>query len=200
MLSDRAFCDSWWALGLRGLMAAALALLALLWPHPTLELLALAFGVFVITDGALRVVGSWSLPWAQGRLLVAGAGLVAVGAGLFVLEDPGLREVSLMRLIAVWALASGVIESLAGFRLWRLTGVWRPIRRARPSTREWSLLAAGTASLALGVAALLPFRITVPTLALLIGLVAVTLGYLRVRAGLALGGLALAGRDGGAFT
>ena len=200
MLSNWAFCDSWWALGLRGLMATALALLALLWPHPTLGLLTLAFGVFVINDGALRVVGSWSLPWAQGRLLAVGAGFVALGSGLFALENIGLGEVSLMRLIAVWALASGVIESLAGFRLWRLTHVWRPIRRARPSTREWSLLAAGTASLALGVAALPPFQITVPTLALLIGLVAATLGYLRVRAGLALGGLALARRDSGAFT
>ena len=134
------FCEKWWMIAVRGVVAVGFGLLVLLWPGIDANVLALAFGVFALVDGlvlaGLAVVGrdvleNWWVVLAEG-----GAGMVIGVVALSWNDIGGLR---LLGLLAAWAVVTGVFEIEAGVRLRRL------------ATGEASLLFAGVLSVAVGI-------------------------------------------------
>lgn len=109
---------SWWMLLLRGLAAIAFGVLAWLQPGLSLASLVLLFGAYSIVDG---VLGSWTA--IVGRhdhenwwvLLLDG--LLGIGIGILTFLAPGITALALLYYIAVWAVATGVLEIVAGVRL-----------------------------------------------------------------------------------
>jgi uncharacterized membrane protein HdeD (DUF308 family) len=125
------FCDKWWMTAGRGAFAALFGLAVLFLPGLDHRSLALALGLFAFVDGlilaALAVVARHTLDqwW-----------LVLVESWAWRTDD----TFSLLVLLAVWAVVTGVLEVEAGVRLRRL------------AAGEPSLLLAGGLSLVLGVA------------------------------------------------
>ena len=131
----------WWLLLLRGLFAIAFGILAWVQPGITLAALVLIFGVYSMADGISCLWMAIAGPKGHEYWwLVLLEGLLGVGIGLIAFLAPGITAVWLVFYIAIWAIATGVLEIAAAIRL------------RKEVDGEWMLLLAGVASLLLGVA------------------------------------------------
>lgn len=131
---------NWWVLLLRGIVAIAFGVVTWLQPGISVAALVLLFGAYSLADG---VLGAWSA--IAGRkekehwwvLLLEG--LVGIGVGLLTLFAPGVTALALLFYIAIWAIATGVLEIVAAIRL------------RKEIEGEWLLVLGGLASVAFGV-------------------------------------------------
>jgi len=125
----------------RGLAALVFGFVVLLWPGLDEHVLAVAFGGFALADGlvlvAVAVAGRDVL---EQWWLVLVEGAVGTAVGAVALAWVAIGGLSLLALLAAWAVITGVAEIEAGVRLRRLAG------------SEASLLLAGGLSLLAGVA------------------------------------------------
>jgi uncharacterized membrane protein HdeD (DUF308 family) len=152
----------WWTLALRGLAAVVFGLAALLLPLDTPALVGRVFGAYAILEGALAVLtGLRGAP--RGGLSVA-EGVSGIAAGLVALAWPGAAALVLLYVIAVWAVASGVLGMLAAFAL------------RREMEGEWLLFVVGALSVALGVAMAVSPGVGLLSLVWLVGLYALLAG------------------------
>lgn len=117
-----AIADRWWVPTLRGVLAIAFGLLAILWPGLALTTMVILFGVFALTDGVVALVGLFRS--RGGRQVTAGprraaatpwwlqlvVGLAGVAAGLTTLFYPGITSLVLLSFIAAYALVIGVAQ------------------------------------------------------------------------------------------
>jgi uncharacterized membrane protein HdeD (DUF308 family) len=131
---------NWWVLLLRGIVAIVFGVLAWLQPGISLAALVLLFGAYSMADG---ILGAWTA--VAGRkehehwwvLLLEG--LVGIGVGVLTLFAPGVTALALLFYIAIWAIATGVLEIVAAIRL------------RKEIEGEWLLVLGGLASVAFGV-------------------------------------------------
>ena len=131
---------NWWVLLLRGIVAILFGALTFMRPGISLASLLLLFGAYALADG---VLGAWTaITHRKDRenwwvLLLEG--LVGIGVGVLALIKPGLTALALLFYIAIWAIATGVLEIVAAVRL------------RKEIEGEWVLILAGLASVAFGV-------------------------------------------------
>jgi uncharacterized membrane protein HdeD (DUF308 family) len=141
---DKKFADilsrSWWVLLLRGLVAIAFGVLTWLQPGISLAALVLLFGAYSMVDG---ILGIWTA--IAGRkdhehwwVLLLG-GLLGIGIGVMTFLVPGVTALALLFYIAIWAIATGVLEIVAAIRL------------RKEIEGEWLLILSGLASVLFGV-------------------------------------------------
>lgn len=131
---------SWWLLLLRGLAAIAFGVLTWIQPGISLAALVLLFGAHSMADG---ILGVWtSIAGRQDHehwwVLLLG-GLLGVGVGILTFLAPGLTALAILFYIAIWAIATGVLEIVAAIRL------------RKEIKGEWMLILAGLASLVFGI-------------------------------------------------
>jgi len=131
---------NWWLMLLRGLVAIGFGVLVFAKPQISLLALVYLFGVFVLVDGILGVsvavharneLDSW------GVLLLWG--LLGIGVGVLAFVRPDITALALLFYIALWAIATGILEIAAAVRL-------REVIK-----NEWLLILAGLVSVAFGV-------------------------------------------------
>jgi uncharacterized membrane protein HdeD (DUF308 family) len=156
----------WWAVALRGVVSLAFGVMALVWPGALMFL----FGAYALGDGVLalgtvafdgRLAGGW-----RGWLLLEG--ILGVAAGAATLLWPDITTLALLRVIAGWAIATGVLEVAAAVIL------------RRQLEGEWLLALGGAAAVALGVfLVVLPQQGVLPA-KWLIGLYAIVFGVALV--------------------
>ncbi|NPV07690.1 MAG: HdeD family acid-resistance protein [Anaerolineae bacterium] len=160
---------NWWVLLLRGLAAILFGIAAFVWPGATVATLVLLFGSFALVDGILEV---WTAIAGrkeyQDWWVLLLRGLVGVGVGILTLVLPGVTAMALLFYIAIWAIATGVLEIATAIKL------------RREIAGEWLLIFEGLASVAFGV--LLMARPGAGALAVvwLIAIYAVVFGILLV--------------------
>jgi uncharacterized membrane protein HdeD (DUF308 family) len=173
--------QAWPVLMARAVFAIALGLVMLLVPGVTLLLVAWAFGIYALVDGAAQVVDAVRRRQRPRWWIALLLGLIGVVAGVIALIWPLGTAVVLALLIGGWALVSGVIEIVSALRQ----------RRERRRT-AW-LVVAGLLSVVAGVLILLwPVHGAVA--------LAVLLGVFATAYGVVLAGLALAVRRAGTMT
>ena len=130
----------WWVIALRGAVAILFGVLAFAWPGVTLSALVLLFGAYAIVDGVAAVIvgikdyGEKERWWAT--LL---GGLVSLAAGIVTFMMPGLTALTLLTLIAIWAVMRGIFEIVAAIRL------------RKEIKGEWLMALAGALSIAFGL-------------------------------------------------
>jgi len=156
----------WWAAALRGGISLVFGAMALVWPGALMFL----FGAYALVDGILaggaaafedRLAGRW-----RGWLLLEG--ILGVAAGVATLRWPAITTLALLRIIAAWAVTTGVLEVAAA------------VVNRRKLQGEWLLALGGMAALALGVFLLvLPQQGVLPA-RWLIGLYAIVVGVALV--------------------
>ncbi len=132
----------------RGLLAIALGVLALLVPGLTVFAFAMLFGAFSFADGILSLIagikGARNNAERWGMLVFSGLLGIAVGVLFFVwpLMAAATYAFFLITMLALWALFTGLFEIFAAIRL------------RRSIEGEWLLGLSGALSVLLGVAIL----------------------------------------------
>ena len=139
----------------RGGLALLFALSTLLWPHPTVQGLTIAFAFYAVLAAAgmvgTAVTDTIDPHQPRGAYLVAG--LVSALAGLASLLWPQITELTLAMVVGAWALAVGLLEMTAAIAHLLEEPLGRRKRRAR--TGESLLAVAGITSIVAGIVVLL---------------------------------------------
>jgi uncharacterized membrane protein HdeD (DUF308 family) len=159
----------WWLMGLRGLLAVAFGVIAIVWPHVTLLVLVLLFGAYVLVDGVVAVIVSLQerKNFRQWWVLLLG-GLAGIVVGVLTFVWPAITALVLLYLIAAWALVTGVLEIAAA------------VSGLLPVVAEWTLALAGIISILLGVLlAILP-GVGLLSLVWVIGVYAIVYGVILI--------------------
>ena len=161
--------QGWWLLVLRAVVAIAFGVLTFMQPSISLTALVLLFGVYALADG---ILGLW-LAFSGRKIndywwVLLLASLVGIGVGILTFVEPGITALALLFYIAVWAIATGVLQLVAAARL------------RKEISGEWWLVLAGLASVAFGV--ILIARPTAGALAVLslIAAYAIVFGVLQL--------------------
>ena len=133
------FRRSWWLLLLRGVVAIAFGVLTWIQPAISLGTLVLLFGAYSMADG---IFATWTaIAGRSGHgywwvLLLEG--LLGIAVGILTFAAPGITALALLFYIAIWAIATGVLEIVAAVRL------------RKELKDEWMLILAGLASVVFG--------------------------------------------------
>lgn len=108
----------WWAVALRGLFAILFGILALIWPSLTLLTLVYLFGAYVLVDGVFGVINGIQAYGERKRwwLLVL-EGLLGIVVGILTFLWPDITALTLLYLIAAWAIITGVLEIVQAIQL-----------------------------------------------------------------------------------
>jgi uncharacterized membrane protein HdeD (DUF308 family) len=134
---------NWWSLAIRGAAAILLGIITFVWPGITLTGLVFLFGAYALVDGIFSIAGMVRAAQSHerwGSLLLEGvAGLVAAAV---TIVWPAITAISLLYVIAAWALVTGVFEIAAAIRL------------RKHISGEWMLALGGILSVAFGILAI----------------------------------------------
>ena len=105
----------WWVFALRGVAAILFGILALVSPGITLTFLVYLFGAYAFVDAVVLLVALIRRDslvrqhaWATG--FMSAAGFIAAIVTIF---SPGITALSLLYIVAVWAIATGVAQIVA---------------------------------------------------------------------------------------
>ncbi len=158
------FAHHWESLALRGGVAISFGLIAFLWPGMTLAALVLLFGVYALLDGIAAIVIGTRQRARQHAWAVMLEGLAGLGLGLATFLWTRTAPELVVVLIALWAIATGLLELFAAMRL----------RRELPG--QALLGVGGVTSMLLGFTILLWPTAGAPALVALLGSYALVFG------------------------
>jgi uncharacterized membrane protein HdeD (DUF308 family) len=127
---------TWWVYLIRGVCAVLFGLLAIIWPSITLYVLIIVFGVYAIVNGIFELFSSGR---GGARGLMVFAGLFSILVGLLALLWPGMTALTLLFMIAIWAVVVGIVELVAAILL----------RRAVRG--EWTFIVSGVLAILFGI-------------------------------------------------
>ena len=176
----KAVSKYWWVFALRGIIAIAFGLAALLWPALTLGIMVLLFGLFALLEGLLTIVtsfgkgdekGGWTL-LLEGVVGLLVCVIVLLGSSIGSMLFPKVAAVMLVFYIAGWAILSGLFKIITAFRI-------------RSEVKgEWLLMLNGLVSILVGVILILRPGAGVLAVAWLIGMLAIIVGIFQLLLGL----------------
>lgn len=168
----------WWTFILRGLLAIAFGVLALLAPGLGVAVLVGLFAAWALIDGVTGLyAGIRSRQTDKSWWLEVLEGIVSIVAGLIALILPAFAAEILVFLIAAWAIVTGVFE------------IWTAIRLREKIQGEFWLGLAGVASILFGVVLLAFPAAGVLSLVWLIGSFAIVFGVFLLILGWRLRGI-----------
>lgn len=157
---------NWWVVALRGVLAIIFGFLTFIRPGITLEVLVLFFGAYVLMDGIFTVITALRNNSGVNHWWLLLEGIVSIGAGVLTFFWPGVTAVTLIYLIAAWAVVTGVFEILAAIKL------------RKTIANEWLLVLDGFLSVLFGVLIVLYPGSGALTVAWIIGFYAVAFGVM----------------------
>jgi uncharacterized membrane protein HdeD (DUF308 family) len=106
-----------WAVAL-GLLEVGVGIAVIVWPEPTLLVIAAFIGWWVLFSGVMAVVGSISarriLPYWG---LFLALGILEAVVGVWLLNRPGLTLLATVFAIGLWAIIYGIVLSAASIEL-----------------------------------------------------------------------------------
>ncbi|HTH58946.1 MAG TPA: HdeD family acid-resistance protein [Paraburkholderia sp.] len=118
-----------WTYVIVGVIGVLAGLVAFFWPNETALILVLVIGFWMVATGIFEIVYAIQFrraiahPWAVGI-----SGLLSALVGLFIVIFPGAGALSLIWLIALYAVVYGILTIVAAFQLRR----WRNAHPATP--------------------------------------------------------------------
>jgi len=164
-----ALARDWWIFLVRGIAAVLFGILAYVWPHITLLVLVLLFGIYAVVDGVLSLArafgaGQRGQSWVWPLI----GGLVGIVAGVAAFVWPGLTALVLLYIIAAWAVVTGICAIVAGVAL------------RHEISNEWLLILGGVISLLFGLLVFVHPGAGALALVWLIGFFAIVLGVAQI--------------------
>jgi uncharacterized membrane protein HdeD (DUF308 family) len=122
---SEALSESWWSVGLRGILGILFGLICLLTPGLAVEVFVILFAAYMLVDGVFAIAAGIKAARNGERwgLLIL-EGIVDLAAGLVAVLWPAITLVALIWIIAVWAIVSGALMLGAAFTLNLDHGRW----------------------------------------------------------------------------
>ena len=156
--------DSWWAVGLRGVLGILFGLICLLTPGLALEVFVILFAAYMLVDGVFAIASGIKAARSGERwgMLIL-EGIVDLAAGTVAVLWPAITLVGLVWIVAIWAIVSGALMLWAAFTLNLDHG-------------RWWLALGGIASLIFGILLVVQPLIGAVVLTLWIGAYALVFG------------------------
>jgi uncharacterized membrane protein HdeD (DUF308 family) len=109
--------ENWWVLLLAGLAGIALGVLTFLNPAVTALVLLFYIAVWAIVTGVLQIVTAIRLrKEIEGEFWLALGGVASVAFGLLLIARPGAGALTVLWLIAAYAIAYGLILVILAFK------------------------------------------------------------------------------------
>lgn len=108
----------WWMILVRGVLAVLFGIMVFAWPGISLLSLVLLFGAFILANGFGNVVTAiGGRKEHENWWVLLLAGLAGAALGILTFFNPGLTALALLFYIAIWAIATGLLEIVAAIRL-----------------------------------------------------------------------------------
>lgn len=111
----------WWVYAVRGIAAILFGIMALVWPAPTLAVLVLLFGAYAFVDGVALLVAlargdvlARAHKWTTGIM-----GVLGIAVSIATLMWPGITALTLLYLVAFWAITMGILQIVAAIEFRR---------------------------------------------------------------------------------
>lgn len=168
---------NWGWVVVRGILANLFGVFTAFQPGITLAALVLLFGAYTLSDGVATV--TWAIG-ARGdephRVPLLVGGLLSIVAGVVTFFWPALTAVTLLLLIASWAVFAGIATIAAAIRL------------RKEIEGEWRLVLSGLLSVTFGVVLLAAPVVGALAMVLWIGGYAIVSGVLLIALGMHLRG------------
>jgi uncharacterized membrane protein HdeD (DUF308 family) len=153
----------WWTWLIRGLLAILFGVIAFVQPGATALALIWTFGVYAIADGILLIWGALA-GRTDARIWYVLWGVVSILAGVVAFAQPALTGLTLVWVIAAWAIVIGLVQIIAALQL------------RKEIEGEFWLILAGIVSVIAGVLLFAAPGLGGLSLVALIGVYAVLLG------------------------
>jgi uncharacterized membrane protein HdeD (DUF308 family) len=163
----------WWVPVAVGALAVLAGILALVWPDPTLLLVGICFGLYLIFAGIGGLVSAFAEASLSTFLRVVEAilGLITLLAGMILVVRPGASVVTAALVLGFWFLLAGCLQLARGIA----------VRESRAFNVGFGLL-----GIAAGTLVLAQPGIGVVTLVWIVGIAFIVRGVIAVALGLAL--------------
>jgi len=175
---------NWGWIAFRGVVAVLFGVLAFAWPGITLAALVIVWGAYALADGVLALIAAWQVR-DQGKpfwsLVVVG--LLGIAAGVVTFMWPAITALTLLMIIAAWAVVMGIFQIVAAVRLRKVI------------QGEWWLGLSGLLSVIFGIAMFAQPGAGALAVIWVIGAYAILFGFLLIVLGLRLKQLASGGRS-----
>lgn len=108
--------NNWWFWAIRGVFAIIFGVLAIVFPGDALQALVYIFGAYALIDGVVGVYNSLANRTTNwGWHLVEG--IVGIIAGIVAFALPVLTGLTILLVIGFWAVATGIMQMIAAWRL-----------------------------------------------------------------------------------
>jgi len=173
----------WWLVVLRGVVAVLFGVLAFAYPGRAGEVLVLVFGAYALVNGLFTLGLAMRAPkGTPGKGSLALDGLLGVFAGILTFFYPGITALSLLWVIAFWAILTGIFEILAAIKL------------RKELSNEWMLILGGALSALFGVVVFAMPKAGALSIIWLIAAYAVVFGIMLLTVAFRLRGLFLQAR------
>jgi uncharacterized membrane protein HdeD (DUF308 family) len=159
----------WWLLVLRGIAALLFGILAFVYPGMTAQVLVILFGVYALINGIFTLALAFRAPKGTpgiGTLVLLG--LLGIAAGLVTFFYPGITAISLLAVIAAWAVVTGFFEIVVAIKL------------RQQLSNEWMLILSGVLSVVFGVLVVLMPNAGALSIIWLIGIYAILFGIMML--------------------
>jgi len=106
----------WWLFLVGGIIAIAAGVLALVYPHITISVVALIFGIYLIISGLIELVAGIAEDDVDGgvRVLAALLGIISLIAGVTVLRHPGQSLLVVALVVGIYLIIAGVLTIYRG--------------------------------------------------------------------------------------
>jgi uncharacterized membrane protein HdeD (DUF308 family) len=110
--------ESWWAVGLRGILGILFGLICLLTPGIAVGVFVILFSAYMLVDGVFAIASGIKAARSGERwgLLIL-EGIVDLAAGVVAFLWPLITLVALTWIVAIWAIVSGALMLGAAFTL-----------------------------------------------------------------------------------
>lgn len=113
----REISENWKTVVLQGAVALVVGVVILAIPDLTTKVVSILLGVLLLVYGVLSFVSAYSaMKEEQPGTWLYFRGGVAVAGGIVVLAWPGLKEIGLLYILAIFAIAAGVFIGVMGLK------------------------------------------------------------------------------------
>lgn len=136
---------NWWVLLIRGIAAIIFGIgILFLWsPGLVIQTMTIVFGAYAIVDGVFAIIGGIQHREHPRWWAVVLEGIISIVAGIGAILFPPVAVLTLLYIIAIWAIATGVMEIIGAIQL------------RKEIDNEWMLIISGALSVIFGVVLLL---------------------------------------------
>jgi len=162
---------NWWMVVVRGAAAILFGILVIALPNLALTALIALFAAYALVDGFFAVITAIQHRNQPNWGITLIEGLLSIAAGVIAFIWPGITALTLLYLLAAWAIFTGVME------------IWAAIELRREISDEWLLGLSGVLSIGFGILLILFPGAGALAVLTIIGVYSIIFGILLVALG-----------------